>query len=255
MSFVTLRQYCVTVHHVRDGAILRVGSLGTVDMPGKANSFPQADVRNPPLQARARERYDVILAAAQAEISDKGLDALTMYGIARRARITPTSIYRYFESVEQILIAVTSSVMADLEVQIDRLVESAQSADELTEAFGRGISESWNAFSRNPVARGLWSASKFLPQLRAIDDAFNRRVIDARCRRFEDLAPSADPTAFRCALTLLVGLSTPTFDLAMRQSRNARAALIEEFIVTATGRLQTVARPARARKPSSRSRM
>jgi AcrR family transcriptional regulator len=193
-----------------------------------------------PLQARARERYDAILTAARAEIGEKGLDALTMYSIARRAGITPTSIYRYFESVEQILIAVTSLIFEDLEAQIAQLAESSHSADELVEAFEKGIRESWKAFSRNRVAQGLWAASIYLPQLRTIEESLNQRIVSLMCRRFDDLVPNSDISAVRRLLTLLVGLSTPTFALAARQPRGAQSALIDEFIAMAAARLKQV---------------
>ncbi len=209
-------------------------------MPRGVTSPPLPEPRVAPLQARARERYDAILTAAQAEIGEKGLDALTMYSVARRAGITPTSIYRYFESVEQILIAVTSLIFADLEAQIAQLAESSHSADELIEAFGNGIRESWKAFSRNSVAQGLSAASKYLPQLRTIDESLNQRIVSLMCRRFGDLVPNADATAVHRLLTLLVGLGTPTFALAARQPRRAQSALIDEFIAMATARLKQV---------------
>jgi AcrR family transcriptional regulator len=209
-------------------------------MPRGVKSLPRPEPRVAPLQARARERYDVILAAAQAEIGEKGFDALTMYSIARRAGITPTSIYRYFESVEQVLIAVTALIFENLEAQIAQLVDASHSADELIEAFENGLRESWKAFSRNPVAQGLWAASKYLPQLRTIDESLNQRVVSLMCRRFDDLAPNADASAVARLLTLLVGLSTPTFALAARQPRRAQSALIDEFIAMAAARLKQV---------------
>jgi AcrR family transcriptional regulator len=216
--------------------------ITAIVMPHKVKDPPPLEQRVVPLQARARERYEVILAATQAEIGDNGLDALTMYSIARRAGITPTSIYRYFESVEQILIAVTSLIFADLETQIAKLAESSHSADELIEAFENGLRESWKAFSRNPVAQGLWAASKYLPQLRTIDESLNQRVVSLMCRRFDDLAPNLDAGAVKRLLTLLVGLSTPTFAIAARQPRRAQSALIDEFTTMAAARLKQVVR-------------
>jgi AcrR family transcriptional regulator len=209
-------------------------------MPREVNNLPIPEPRVAPLQARARARYDAILTAAQAEISEKGLDALTMYSIARRAGIRPTSIYRYFESIEQILIAVTSLIFEDLEAQIARLVESSHSADELIEAFENGIRQSWKAYSRNPVTQGLWAASTYLPQLRTIDEMLNQRIVDLICRRFDDLAPNCDTSAVRRLLTLLVGLGTPTFALAARQPRMAQSALIDEFIALSAERLKHI---------------
>lgn len=235
-----LRQLLVMVHHVSTMLLFVDTRITGIAMSRGVKSAPLPEPRVAPLQARARERYDVILTTAQAEIAEKGLDALTMYSIARRAGITPTSIYRYFESVEQILIAVTSLIFTDLEAQITKLAESSHSANELIEAFENGLRESWKAFSRNPVAHGLWAASKYLPQLRTIDESLNQRVVSLMCRRFEDLVPNADANAISRVLTLLIGLSTPTFALAARQPRRAQSELIDEFIEMAAARLKQV---------------
>ncbi|MCC6848015.1 MAG: TetR/AcrR family transcriptional regulator [Deltaproteobacteria bacterium] len=199
---------------------------------------PPTAIRAAPLQGRSRERYERILAATHAEIGETGLDALNMYAIARRARITPTSIYRYFESVEQILVTTASLSFTELEAKIGQLFASAHSTDEWIEAFAASTRAAWRSFSTSPVGRGLFGASKFLPQLRAIDDAFNRRVFESMMRRLQELSPGAATPSARRLLTLLIGLSTPTFDLAIRQPRNARSAVVEEFIAIATDRLR-----------------
>ncbi len=47
---------------------------------------------------RKRERPDEIRAAAMAEFSDKGFEAVTMAQIAQRAGVTKATIYLYYSS-------------------------------------------------------------------------------------------------------------------------------------------------------------
>jgi len=135
---------------------------------------------------------------------------------------------------------VASRAIASLEAEIRALVESAASIDELLAASATAIRESWRAFSKNPMAQGLWGASKSLPKLRALDDALNERIVDLWCRRVGEIAPASDASAVRRAVTLWVGLSTPLFDLVRQRPRGSQSALIDEFIATAVHRLREV---------------
>lgn len=56
-------------------------------------------------QARGLARIEQILDVAAGEIAEKGLDGATMNGIARRAGISPGSLYQFFSDKQQLATA------------------------------------------------------------------------------------------------------------------------------------------------------
>ncbi len=55
------------------------------------------------LSDRQRELVDRLVAAAQAEVEDRGYDEVTVRGIARRAGVAPATAYTYFSSKDHVL--------------------------------------------------------------------------------------------------------------------------------------------------------
>jgi AcrR family transcriptional regulator len=101
--------------------------------------------RPPPTQVRSQERYEAILLAAETEIGEVGFEELTITRIADRAGITSTSIYRYFESVEEILAVLTARVIEQLEREIQPLVSESVTTQALIEAFATALRQAWAA--------------------------------------------------------------------------------------------------------------
>lgn len=70
-------------------------------------------VENPsPTKSRTRER---LLEAARGEFSERGIEAATTRGIARRAGCNEVTLFRHFESKQKLLAAVVSCTSADFE--------------------------------------------------------------------------------------------------------------------------------------------
>ncbi|MBA1202261.1 TetR/AcrR family transcriptional regulator [Pseudomonas capeferrum] len=67
-----------------------------------------ANARKP--RASSQARIDTILAAARALLADEGVAGLSIYSVAERARIPPSSVYHFFASVPALLEALTSDV-------------------------------------------------------------------------------------------------------------------------------------------------
>ncbi|MGH9535350.1 MAG: helix-turn-helix domain-containing protein, partial [Terriglobales bacterium] len=58
--------------------------------------------RRVPSQARGRKRVERLLAAAAAEIGERGYDSATMSGIAQRAETAIGSLYQFFPNKEAV---------------------------------------------------------------------------------------------------------------------------------------------------------
>ena len=199
--------------------------------------------RPPPTQVRSQERYEAILLAAETEIGDVGFEELTITRIADRAGITSTSIYRYFESVEEILAVLTERNIEQLEREIQPLVSESVTTQALIEAFAAALRQSWAMYHSRPVAKGIWTATRFLRNLRELDDALNARSVELFVARGQLLQPNVDAGELRMVLTLFVGLATPMLDLAIHQPKRSQSRIVDEYIELAVARLGKVLGP------------
>ena len=69
-----------------------------------------APVRKP--RARSQARIDSILDAARTLLAAEGVASLSIYSVAERAQIPPSSVYHFFASVPALLEALTADVHA-----------------------------------------------------------------------------------------------------------------------------------------------
>jgi AcrR family transcriptional regulator len=72
------------------------------------------DTRSHPRKPRARSqaRIDSILDAARTLLAAEGVASLSIYSVAERAEIPPSSVYHFFASVPALLEALTADVHA-----------------------------------------------------------------------------------------------------------------------------------------------
>ncbi|MGE8407487.1 MAG: TetR/AcrR family transcriptional regulator [Pseudomonas sp.] len=61
-------------------------------------------------RARSQARIDSILDAARALLASEGVASLSIYSVAERAQIPPSSVYHFFASVPALLEALTADV-------------------------------------------------------------------------------------------------------------------------------------------------
>ena len=69
-----------------------------------------ATARKP--RASSQARIELILAAARELLSSQGFAGLTIYAVAERAEIPPSSVYHFFASVPALLEALTADIHA-----------------------------------------------------------------------------------------------------------------------------------------------
>ncbi|MGO2287962.1 TetR/AcrR family transcriptional regulator [Pseudomonas lundensis] len=87
-----------------------------------------APLRAAPRKARARSqgRIEAILAAARTLLASEGVASLSIYSVAERAQIPPSSVYHFFSGVPGLLEALTSDVHAAFRACLQVPVEHAQ---------------------------------------------------------------------------------------------------------------------------------
>ena len=84
-----------------------------------------------PRKARASSltRISAILAAARELLTEQGIAGLSIYSVAERAAIPPSSVYHFFASVPALLQALTSEVHAAFRDCLQQPIDHAQLRD------------------------------------------------------------------------------------------------------------------------------
>ena len=74
-------------------------------------------------RARSQARIDAILEAARTLLAAGGVASLSIYSVAERAQIPPSSVYHFFASVPALLEALTADVHAAFRAAIQAPIE------------------------------------------------------------------------------------------------------------------------------------
>jgi AcrR family transcriptional regulator len=84
-------------------------------------------VRKP--RASSQARIAVILAAARELLAEQGVAGLSIYSVAERAGIPPSSVYHFFASVPALLEGLTADIHGAFRACLQQPVEHAQLGD------------------------------------------------------------------------------------------------------------------------------
>ncbi|KJK09472.1 MULTISPECIES: TetR/AcrR family transcriptional regulator [Pseudomonas] len=76
-------------------------------------------------RARSQARIDSILEAARTLLANEGVASLSIYSVAERAQIPPSSVYHFFASVPALLEALTADVHGAFRACLAAPVEAA----------------------------------------------------------------------------------------------------------------------------------
>ncbi len=82
--------------------------------------------RTAPMQQRARDRIDRVLAATEALLATTSVDTITTSTIAAEANVPVSSIYRYFPNVFAIYKELFETLVAQLHSRIADILEDPQ---------------------------------------------------------------------------------------------------------------------------------
>jgi AcrR family transcriptional regulator len=77
-------------------------------------------------RARSQARIDSILDAARTLLASDGVASLSIYSVAERAEIPPSSVYHFFASVPALLEALTADVHAAFRETLQAPIDHAQ---------------------------------------------------------------------------------------------------------------------------------
>ncbi|GAA3685643.1 hypothetical protein GCM10022267_85580 [Lentzea roselyniae] len=135
-------------------------------------------------RAQARQRnHDALVAAAVAEMADKGYVAARLEDIAERAEVTTGAIYSIFGSKQNLMAAAVRKLASGLDAELAPLEELELTLDETL----RGIATAYHRAAAGPLARQRLAFDLELLSLVLRDPAAGQKLVDAMPQRTEDL--------------------------------------------------------------------
>ena len=137
--------------------------------------------RRQPLQARARQRVDRILAATLELLEELDADALTTGAIAERAKIPIGSVYHYFPSKEAVLAELAERKFRAVDANLAALLGRELERRPWREAVERALDGVVGAFRSDPSYVTIWRAIRGSSAFRGAAAASDANL--ARLRR------------------------------------------------------------------------
>jgi len=153
-------------------------------------------IEAPRRQARGLARIDRILDAAGRILADDGSEKLTMNEVARRAGISPGSLYQFFSDRQQLLATLAGRYAAQLAEALppapdERVVRSGQ----LAELIAAVVDPILAFFQRNPGCKALFRGEA--RELEQIIEPVHATLVERSLLLIRARAPRLDETEAR----------------------------------------------------------
>ncbi|WP_122437483.1 TetR/AcrR family transcriptional regulator [Pseudomonas viridiflava] len=156
-------------------------------------------------RARSQARIDSILDAARTLLASEGVASLSIYSVAERAGIPPSSVYHFFASVPALLEALTADIHAAFRASLQAPIEhdSLDSWRDLSRVVEMRMLDIYNA---DAAARQLILAQHGLTEInqadRQHDIELGHLMLDVFNRHFHLPALPDDVDVFALAMEL-----------------------------------------------------
>ncbi|MFW2389803.1 MAG: TetR/AcrR family transcriptional regulator [Polyangiales bacterium] len=154
------------------------------------------DLTRVPQQARSREKFEAILAAALRLIHEKGYEQVSVREIAREVNLPIASVYQYFPNklsiVRQLWEGYTSELGRLLGAELEALAK-APSQQSMKEAVGNVVDHMVAHHQNNPAFLDIWRSVDGSPELRALNRQDTLRVAEAISAAAQLVHPESDP--------------------------------------------------------------
>ncbi|MDO8332625.1 MAG: TetR/AcrR family transcriptional regulator [Pseudomonas sp.] len=119
-------------------------------------------------RASSQLRISAILAAARSLLAEQGVNSLSVYSVAERAQMPPSSVYHFFASVPAILEALTGEIHAAFRACLQQPIDHAELRD--WRDLSRLVEERMLAiYADDPAARQLILAQHGLTEVTQAD--------------------------------------------------------------------------------------
>jgi AcrR family transcriptional regulator len=184
-------------------------------------------LRNPPVQARSRERLQRVLDAAEQVLAEEGAAALTTTRIAAVAGVPVASVYRFFPDREAIAEALALRYWSEFGDAVETLAEAMERRP-LRDPVATMVDALAESFRSKPGFTALWFGGLRTERLRDATRPSRARFALYAERILAVGYPRADADLRRATARMLVLTGDALLREAFRVDPRGDAALLEE---------------------------
>lgn len=139
---------------------------------------PSKNQRRRPTQDRSIKRYDAILMSAKELIREKGSAQLKIQDIAKKAGVTPASIYQYFPSKNAITLALAQHTFDHAFDSLELNLPKVENIDQACSVLQEMIEAYYQVYLGDPAMLDIWVSITADKSLQDLDLEDSRRQAD-----------------------------------------------------------------------------
>ncbi len=194
-----------------------------------------------PVQERSRVRVAGMLEAGSQILAERGLEGLTMEGVAERAGVPIGSLYQFFPDRNALLARLFSRLLESTDPLIEERFREVDSVAKY-HAAGEGLAASlYQAVASDPALVEVWSAVQALRVLRHLDAEASRRHAKILFEAGRTLAPdSVSDERLARACFLVCDLLASVIRTALELGGRDGELLADEYAAMAASHLRSV---------------
>ena len=214
----------------------------TPEIPAmSAESTDSQPLWREPKQERSRVRVERMLAAARDLLAERGLEGLTMDGVAQGAGVPIGSLYQFFPDRNALLACLFSQFLQLSDALVEDRFRAVDSAARL-EAVAEGLPESlYQAVAGDPALVEIYSAIQAIRALRHLDTEDSRRMASVLFEAARPLAPhSVDDERLSRVCFLVCDLLGNAIRTALKEGGRDGELLVQEYAAMAKNHLLSV---------------
>ncbi len=125
----------------------------------------ETGTRRRPVQARSRERVELILNTARALIGERGNDAVSMREIAAEAGVPISSVYQYFPDKSALLMEIMGQYYDRIHAALLAILKDVQDLESMRLALAAAQKTFVDFFRREPALANIWAGIQAEPDL------------------------------------------------------------------------------------------
>ncbi|MEM8563377.1 MAG: TetR/AcrR family transcriptional regulator [Pseudomonadota bacterium] len=195
------------------------------------NHHDSAVLRTRPRQARSRETFDNVLAAAGDMLIETGWEGFNTNALAERVGCRVATVYRYFPDKVAIVSTLAENIVAQWDKELLDFAESAEPGVDFRELWPQLVDRFIGILRRQPAAMAVRSAMQAEPTLRAIDQADNRRLAESVGRTLQKKLPHLAKMEANSAARTLIETTVAITDVALASPAKECSRLLRQLTI------------------------
>lgn len=211
----------------RKPAILSVKDIATKEPKTSGRSSR----RSPGLQARSRDRIDLILQTAEQLISAQGYEGLKMRELTRMTELPIASIYHYFPSTTAILRALTERHLLEIREiiagELETRIGGTRPSSGVPAEVRLIVVAVATHLRANPATPAIWDALRAVPELCSLDIEDTGETARLLMPYIERAAPDASPETIENFSIFFVDAIQSNLSIIMHSTPERQDALTE----------------------------